>query len=70
MKWEDDDHHGSPDDTIDAGVLIVMRQHIVMGRALVWSLTDLDSNPSSFVCYLLRSANGFTFLSCFHTVKW
>lgn len=71
MKWEDDDHHDSPDDTIDDGVIIVMRQHIVMERALVWCPTDLDSNHSSFIFYLLRSATGFTFLSlCFRTVKW
>lgn len=40
-----------------------------MERALAVE-TDLNSNPSSFTSQLLRSANGFTFLSlCFFFCK-
>lgn len=40
----------------------LLGQHIVVERALAVE-TGLNSNPSSFPSQLLRSANGFTFLS-------
>lgn len=70
MTCEDyEDEDGLND--VDDGVTVVTRQHIVMERALVWRQTVLDSNPRYFICHLLRSAHGLTFLClCFLAAKW
>lgn len=67
---DDNDDDNSLNDN-DDGVTIITRQQIVMESTLVWRQTGLDSTPRSFICHLLRSAHGLTFLClCFLAVKW
>ena len=64
----DDDGHEHDSDGAD-DVIIFWGQHFVVERALAVE-TGLNSNPSSFLSQLSRSANGFTFLSlCFFICK-